>query len=192
MTRAEIIAWLKDNVSAERLVHTLGAEDFAIELAHLHGQNEQQASLAALLHDCAKGLSLQDQQQLAMEYGGVDVKDWPRLWHAQAGAILAQRVFGVTDESVIRAIAMHAPAQCGWDMLGKIIYLADHLEKGRQFDGVEALREVAKHDIMEGVIQVINNDLAFLQKQGKEVHPQLLLAQKTYLKGMSTCKNPKN
>ena len=50
----EILKWLKNNLSEERYVHTLGTAECARELAKNYNLNEEKAYAAGLLHDCAK------------------------------------------------------------------------------------------------------------------------------------------
>ena len=51
-------------LSKKRFKHTLGVVESATHLAKLYGVDVEKARLAALLHDCAKELPLQDMQNL--------------------------------------------------------------------------------------------------------------------------------
>jgi HD superfamily phosphohydrolase YqeK len=54
LDREKVIAWLKEEVSAERLDHILGVEAMSRELALIHGADPELAAQAGLLHDLAK------------------------------------------------------------------------------------------------------------------------------------------
>ena len=54
---------------------------------------------------------------------------------------------GVTDSAVIKAVAYHTTGRAQMSLLEKILYLADIIEPGREFDGVEKLREIAHADL---------------------------------------------
>ncbi len=64
------------------------------------------------------------------------------LWHAPVGAIIAASEFNVTDKEVLNAIRYHTTGRAGMSKLEKVIYVADMTEPGRNFPGVENLREL--------------------------------------------------
>lgn len=57
LDRGQVISWLQDNVSRDRLEHILGVEQMAQALAQRHGTDPDQAAQAGLLHDLAKFFS---------------------------------------------------------------------------------------------------------------------------------------
>lgn len=69
-------------------------------MAEKFGVNVEKAHAAALLHDCAKCMPLED-MLAAADAAGVQADALERscgaLMHAAAGAALARTVYGVTD-----------------------------------------------------------------------------------------------
>ena len=59
----EMLKTLQANLNAVRFSHTLGVCEAAVALAERYGENKEKAYLAALLHDCARGLN--DEETLA-------------------------------------------------------------------------------------------------------------------------------
>ncbi len=55
--------------------------------------------------------------------------------------------------------------------LEKIIYIADYIEPGRDFPGVEELREITREDLDKGVLKGLENTILFVIKQGNLIHP---------------------
>jgi len=55
--------------------------------------------------------------------------------------------------------------------LEKVIYLADYIEPGRKFPGVEEVREIAEKDLNKALIQSIQNSIIFLMKKNKRIFP---------------------
>ena len=72
------------------------------------------------------------------------------LWHGPVGAMIARKEFGVTDEDMLNAIRFHTTGRAGMSPLEKLIYIADMIEPGRDFPGVETLRELAEENIRFG------------------------------------------
>ena len=58
MTENEIIKKLKKTLTPHRFSHTLGVCETAVSLAERFGADKKKAYLTALLHDCAKNMSL--------------------------------------------------------------------------------------------------------------------------------------
>ena len=99
------------------------------------------------------------------------------LWHAPVGAYLVKKEAGIDDEEVLDAIAYHTSGRVGMTLLDKIVYLADYIEPGRSFPGVEEVRETAKDNLNLAVIQALRNTVVFLMKRGQAIYPDTF---KTY------------
>nr|MDD6334914.1 bis(5'-nucleosyl)-tetraphosphatase (symmetrical) YqeK [bacterium] len=179
MKRSEWVEYIR-TTQPQRLRHCLGAESYAVALAKQYGVDPVRAAVAGLLHDCAKPMPLEQQRALAAKWQGIDLEDWPQLVHAHAGAVFAREHFGITDGPVLSAIAMHAPAQPGWDKLGCIIYLADKLEPTRSFRGIDRLREAVKADLLNGLRLTIADETAAIMRYGYPVHPMIIAAWNQY------------
>lgn len=146
---------VQERLSPKRWTHTKGVVEAAKVLAQLYDADEKQASLAALLHDCAKEMPLTVMQSLASR-SGYDVDEEMMqngaLLHGLAGMVSAKEDFGITDPDVLEAIRVHTTGKVSMGLLDKIIFLADYIEKNRDFPGVEALRQMAVRNLDEAVL----------------------------------------
>lgn len=175
---------LFDMQNKNRYLHTMGTVLTAVELAGQFGADGEKARLAAILHDCAKIGSRPIQEQ-ATEEGLVRDASWgdmPGLLHAKIGAIYARRIFGVEDAQVLDAIAYHTTGRAGMSLLEKIVYLADMIEPGREFEEAEALRHLAKVDIDLAVIEAMRVSIQNVRQRGKTLHPDTLEALEALVK----------
>lgn len=174
MTIEEIIRDLKSTLSPKRFDHTMGVAEKASELASIHGVCPDKAYLAGLLHDCAKCMSDKKLMDYMTEYNiassGVS-KAAPQLWHSYVGAHLAESRYGVTDREVLDAIYYHTTGKKDMSELCAIIYLADAIEEGRRYDGVDYIRRVAKTDLWKAVLLYTESSLKFIISRGKLIHP---------------------
>ena len=55
--------------------------------------------------------------------------------------------------------------------LEKVIYLADYIEPGRHFPGVEEVRELAKLNLNTALIKAVQNTIIFLLKKNQAIYP---------------------
>jgi predicted HD superfamily hydrolase involved in NAD metabolism len=173
MKREAALKLVKSQLTEHRYVHTLGVTDTAIELAKRYGADQHQAELAAIFHDYAKFRPKEEMKQLIISQNmSKDLLDYnAELWHAPVGAYLVEKEAGITDRDVIDAIKYHTSGRVGMTLLDKIVYLADYIEPGRTFPGVEEVRETAKENLECAVIQAVRNTISFLMKKNQTVYP---------------------
>ena len=170
----EVITLLNPN----RVAHVLGCRDCAVELAKRYGENEVDAARAGLLHDITKAIDGPLQLTLCAEYGIVlDTfsRSFPKTLHALTGSLVAERIFG-ENENVVRAICHHTTGRADMTLLEKIIYIADYVERNRDFPGVEDMRAMAYTDLDKAVLMGLQSAVAHVRRQGQGLAPATLEA----------------
>jgi len=174
MEREEALKLVKVQLTEHRYQHTLGVMETAISLAKQYGADEKKAELAAIFHDYAKFRPKEEMKEIIQSQGfPQDLLDYnAELWHAPVGAYLAEKEAGVTDPEVLSAIRYHTSGRPGMSLLERIIYLADYIEPGRQFPGVDEVREMAKESLDRAVIKAVQNTIQFLMKKNQTVYPE--------------------
>ena len=158
----------------ERVEHSYRVALLAARLAPKYKVAQSKAILASALHDCAKYVPLSS--PLLMGFATPDDVPSPVL-HQYTGAYLAEHEFHITDEEVLDAIRYHTSGRENMSPLGKLIFLADMLEEGRSFEGVERLRELFYEDIDACLKEALFRQVAYLKATGKPVYP---LTQRAY------------
>jgi len=164
---------LKEWLNEKRYLHCLGVEEMAVKLAKHYGIDEEQAAAAALLHDWGRGLEndllLKKAREFDIVVGGVEEKA-PHLLHGPVGAKLVENELGIKDPAILQAIALHTTGAGEWSLLDKIIYLADYIEPGRTFSGVEQIRKMAFLDLEKALFMAAENTLYHLLKKKALIH----------------------
>lgn len=130
ISKETILDWLKQNLSEERYLHTLGVAETAVELAKMFNLSEEKAYLAGLLHDCAKGFSNEKLLQIITDNLSIDECEMinPKTYHAPVGAFVAENEFCVVDEEVLSAIRWHTIGKLKMTDFEKVIFIADKIE----------------------------------------------------------------
>jgi predicted HD superfamily hydrolase involved in NAD metabolism len=177
MNRSQALELVKVQLTEHRYVHTIGVMDTAIELANRFGADEKKAELAAIFHDYAKFRSKEEMKKIIVE------QELPsdlllhneELWHAPVGAYLVEREVGIKDLEILNAIRFHTSGRQNMTLLEKIIYVADYIEPGRHFPGVEEVRDMAKESLNEALIKAIQNTIVFLMKKKQPIYPDTFL-----------------
>lgn len=153
---------------SERRVHSYRVARMACKRARELKIKEENALLAAMLHDCGKYISLDDPLLSAFQ----PQNDVPQtVMHQYIGAYLAEHEFGIADEDILNAIRYHTSGRPNMSMLEKLIFLSDLLEEGRAFPGVEDLRKLFWRDIDECLIESLREQLKYLQKENIPICP---------------------
>ena len=182
--RSVIIKQLADMLSGNRFEHTMRVEQIAKKLARHHRISTTKASTAALLHDYARKHSPKTLLKLAKKYKlkvSPLEKRQPKLLHAKLSAILARLDFGITDPGILSAISKHTLGSPAMTKLEKIIYIADHVEVGRQHKDTDKIRRLAFKNLDQAVIAVATNMLEYLLSKGQTISPGTLVTLNYYL-----------
>jgi predicted HD superfamily hydrolase involved in NAD metabolism len=162
----------------KRWKHTLGVVDTAARLAELYGGDASKAELAALLHDYAKAWPTDRQEQVIRERGLPQelLRFDKELWHAHVGAWAVGEEHGIDDEEVLDAIRYHTSGRERMTLTDKIVCLADYIEPGRDFPGVNKIRRLAEHSLEEGLIAGFDSTISLLVEKGKRIFPLTVMA----------------
>jgi predicted HD superfamily hydrolase involved in NAD metabolism len=168
MTIDEIRYKLQGTLSPKRFSHSLGVMETSVKLASQFGVDVKKAEIAGLLHDCARELENEEVLKLCKEHN-IEVDDVcehePKLLHGPVGAVVARKEYGIEDEEILGAIYCHTTGRKNMNALDKIIFLADYVEPGRDFSGVEKVREVVFEDLDKGMVVSLISIIKHLVKK---------------------------
>ena len=162
------ISGVKRLLSEDRWQHTVRVAEMAASRCGSLGIYEEDALIAAALHDCAKYLGSD-----AHELKGFDFPENvpPPVLHQYSGAYVAEHTFGINDTNILNAIRYHTSGRENMSALEKLIFLSDLLEAGRDFEGVENLRKLFYKDIDNCLFTALKHQLNYLESTGKPVYP---------------------
>jgi predicted HD superfamily hydrolase involved in NAD metabolism len=175
ITRDEAEQLVAARLSEKRRAHVLRVAAEAVELARRFGASVEMAELAGLLHDYCRELG--DEEMLALAarhgvpYGPVEAR---RPKHILHGPVAAAELAGRVPPEVAQAIARHTVGAAGMTVLDKCVYLADFLEPGRDFPGVEEVRFLARRSLDEAIAASSRMTLLDLIGRGRGVVPAAL------------------
>ena len=176
LTRDKLIQTIQSQMSQKRFQHVLGVEQAAVQLAEKYGASIEAASIAALTHDYAKERNNKEMQDLIfnekldlewLDYGS-------NIWHGPLGAILVERELGISDADILNAIRHHTIGAEKMTVLEQVIYVADYIEPGRDFPGVEHARTLARENLQAAVQYETKQLLQHLIEQNRKIYPKTI------------------
>ena len=179
MTIEEMRALLQQSLKPKRYEHSVRVYETALEMAEHYHADVKKVAVASLIHDCGRQISKEDSVAKAKELGiPVDPVEeaQPILLHAKLGVYYAIRKYGVSpdDREVLDAIRYHSTGTADMTQTAKIVFLADLIEPGRDFEGVEALREASFQDLDKGMLLSYDNTIRYLLEDGLLIHPDAI------------------
>ena len=155
----------------KRLLHTLNVGILSLKYAGIYDKSLcDRALIAGELHDCAKELDEALQTEMSIEWTGDLFLD-KKLLHSPAGAVMAQREFGISDPEILDAITYHTTGRGNMTLLDKIVYLADKLEPSRTYADLTKERELAETDIDEALKLCVKSVKKKFESRGQRIHP---------------------
>jgi len=177
-SREALIEAVSAQMPDKRWKHTLGVMETSIQLAKQYGADPERAETAAILHDVAKYWPVErmkeiiEQNQLNLDLLVYD----KQMWHSEVGAFVAEKDYGITDPDIINAIRFHTSGREDMSLLEKIVCLADYIEPGRDFPGVDKIREKAQVSLEEGLVAGFDSTISLLLGKRRVIFPLTVLA----------------
>ena len=169
--------YIEQNYSEERKKHTYAVYEAARELSAIYGEDVEKAGIAALFHDMFRGVQ-QKTLNYYIKHLGMDDKyyDNANLAHAKIAAVVMERDYGIGDEDILNAVRYHTTGRARMSKLEKILFLADAIEKGRDYPGVGEIRTLAYKDIDKACILAMEKTIEYVKERGLFLDGDTILA----------------
>ncbi|MBY0010887.1 bis(5'-nucleosyl)-tetraphosphatase (symmetrical) YqeK [Paenibacillus typhae] len=177
-SREALIEAVSAQMPDKRWQHTLGVMETSIKLAEVYGADPQRAETAAILHDVAKYWPVERMKDIIVQNGlsAELLQHDKQLWHAEVGAFVAEHEYEITDPGILGAIRYHTSGREGMTLLEKVVCLADYIEPGRDFPGVDEIRKKSMVSLEEGLIAGFDSTISLLLQKRRVVFPLTVLA----------------
>lgn len=173
----ELEVEMRARLTAASFDHSLRTSETAVRLAQIHGGDQRQAAIAALVHDVARDLTKAELVERAESFGlTIDPvqASKPYLLHAAVGAKIAASELGIEDAVIVSAVAKHTFGDTYMTKLDRIVYLADLIEPGRTRPGVDEIRRLAQIDLDGAFVAAYKAQLIAIIARGGYLHPLTL------------------
>lgn len=183
MSREKLMEATRRQMPSSRWEHTLRVKETAVELAERTGADPEKAEIAAILHDYCTYWPEEKQREWILRHRlPQDLLQFHKeLWHAPVGAEAVREELGVDDEEVLNAIRSHTTGRPGMSLLEKVVFLADYIEPGRSFPGLDEVRRLAREDLDRAVLKALDNTILYLVERGLKVYPLTILTRNDLL-----------
>ncbi len=127
---ADVRSFLQCYGKHETYLHCVEVERQARILAHRFGLDAELVSQAAMLHDISAVIPVERRAIVAKAWGLEVLPEeelFPLVVHQKLSAIFASQVFGISCESVLRAIECHTTLKADPTRMDMLLFVADKI-----------------------------------------------------------------
>lgn len=186
-TYERALAILGTRLTESALRHSVATAEEAGRLAAAYGVDRDTARLAGLLHDWSREEGGPGLTRQARESGTTITEvdeSVPYLLHGAVGAGAVREAFPDLPDEIAEAVSRHTMGAPTMSSLDIVVYLADMLEPGRTFDGVQTLRDsVGVVSLRELYAEAYATSIRHLVTSRKYIHPSTVAAWNAIIAG---------
>ncbi len=168
--------FIKKTLPERRLIHTAEVAVTALKKVKELNLDKDKVLTACILHDCAKYIDYRTVEGFKLP-DGVPAP----VIHSFLGAFIAEKYLGVVDEEIIDAIRYHTSGKPNMSVLGKLIFVADMIEKGRSYEGVDYLRDMYEKDFNLCFKECLKEETVHLINRKQNIYSETLSAYEYYI-----------
>ena len=174
----EIDKIVKETLSEKRYFHSKCTMNMCKNLAKIYGADIEEAKKVGLAHDIAKEMSNEDKIKY-LEENEIEItedeKIIPDILHAKVGADICKKQLGFSEE-MAKAVAEHTTGKENMSLLSKVLYVSDSISEDREWGGRENLVKLAKNDLDEVIIYLIERMIKEKTEAGKPINKESIKA----------------
>jgi nicotinate-nucleotide adenylyltransferase len=176
----KIYNYLSSKLKPERYNHVLAVNDLAIKLAKNYKLDIMKISIASLLHDCAKNMTLEEyikyikKNNLKIKYLKFVARYLPQVLHSYIGADIAKKEFNIKDKEIINSIKNHTVGRVGMSNYEKVVFIADALSLDRKYKKSFVSKKIMFSDLDKTFKLVLQNKIKYVVSNFKVLHPDII------------------
>jgi len=173
----KIKEYIETELTDKRKKHTYAVAKEAVKLARRFGADTERAEIAALFHDMFRGKPAEILDNYILKFN-IDrtYLGNANLSHSKIAAAVMKSDYGIEDRDIINAVAYHTTGRAGMSELEKIIFLADAIEPGRKYPGVEYLRILSYENLDKACLLSLNRTIEYIIGKGLDLDIDTLKA----------------
>ncbi len=176
---------LKPLLSSYRFKHSLKTVKIALKLAKAHHLNKEWVQKAALLHDVAKDLSLQEKVQKAQKLGCpflLEEQENSELMHAPLGAFILEKEWHIKEPEILSAVKKHTTGDALMSPIDLTIFIADFLAGLKIGIKKTLIYRTALKSLEKGALKVCVQKINWVLKKQKPLASKSILCYHDLLK----------
>ncbi len=181
---------MKIRLKPERYKHTLRVAEEAMRIGEQFGIDPEKCRIAGLLHDCGKDVTEHQLHWLApelIELGRPENGGNPAIVHGPAGAVIANKKYGIIDVEILEAIRCHVTGAPDMGPVAQAVFIADYTEPGRvgaSFNRIRQALRQAEHrpsGLYRTVVVACDESIKYVIAKGQVLNATVLETRNYFL-----------
>lgn len=181
---------MKIRLKPERYAHTLRVAEEARRIGIQFGIDPEKCRIAGLLHDCGKDVTEHQLHWLAPELiplGCPENGGNPAIVHGPAGAVIANKKYGIMDCEILEAIRCHVTGAPDMGPVAQAVFIADYTEPGRVGGAFHRIRQALKQaecsseGLSGAVVMACDESIKYVISKGQVLHSAVLETRNSFL-----------
>ncbi|MFP4461170.1 MAG: bis(5'-nucleosyl)-tetraphosphatase (symmetrical) YqeK [Thermotogota bacterium] len=182
----EIIERIKKTLNPKRLKHTMGVLDYSILLADKHKEEHLSVQVAALYHDAYRNHTKKELIDIARKNNlklSQEEEFNPVLLHGRLAAKDLKNRYPQLSriDEIAQAVQYHTTGYNFPSKIGKIIFIADSLEKNRIYPGVDELRKLSIEDLDAAFFLILQGKIRLALEKNHLILKETVITYNKYL-----------
>ena len=168
----QIKQYLKENLSEKRYNHSIMVADFAKKLATIYKIDQDETYIAALTHDIAKELSIEENKYYIEKYNLPKYlleEKYTKIIHADIGACVAKELYNA-NENIYSAIKYHTIGNINMNTLAKIVFISDKVARENLNQELEEIKQLSLTNLDKSILKYLLYQKDKLSIKEKELH----------------------
>lgn len=158
-------SYIESLLSKGMVEHSIRVSQIGSQLAQKHDAPPDRVELAGILHDCAKDFTPEEMSkkiaELKIKSSVLDIVSFEVL-HGPVGSKMVEKDLLIVDKEILQAIAYHTTGHAQMSLIPRIIFVADFIEWGRDFDYAKIARQMAFEDLQEAILYILAQKMKYL------------------------------
>ncbi len=200
MIFGDIKKWAERQIAPNRIEHVQSVAAMMGQYAERWSFRLEAGLTAAWIHDICRHWSWDSLLAAAVQHG-LPVSEleqaYPILLHGPVAAELYREAFASPSaaptlwcQDTYNAVYYHTTGRPKMSRVEACLYLADAVEAGREYPGVEEVRQLSFIDLDEALLLSMERSLEYLLQRRQLIHPLTVDARNWYL-NVSMSKEPR-
>lgn len=181
---------MRIRLKPERYEHCLRVSEEAVRIGKMVGADTEKCRIAGLLHDCGKNVSEHQLYWLdpsLIEIGKAKNGGNSAIIHGPAGAVIANKKYGIIDSEILEAIRCHVTGAPDMGLVAQVIFLADYTEPGRQGQSFDRIRQALHGEgdvgkkLIDAVVTACDESIKYVLAKGDILCPATVETRNSFL-----------
>lgn len=174
LSETELLAYVESQLSEQRYAHTIRVLTTAIKIATNLEVDLEALKIACITHDMTKeDMSWTEDMMREIGINDEQIIAQTHVWHGFTSAYRLKNEFGIKNEQILDAVRYHTIGSPDFDLVGKVLYIADYIEPNRK--QARNFNIANENELNEFLLTIVKEKIDYFESKKFTYHKNILL-----------------